>query len=288
MMKLKTKSEFLSPHRQRGVTLVELMVSLVIGLIIMIGVIQVFTANRETYSVQESLGELQENGQYAINFLIRQLRQTGYYPKPYGNLAGNKAAHELLAFGGVIPLTGSEGGGSADDTLIASYYTTTTDCVGNAPTGGATAAQARTLASFDTAGATISGIPAAIAINTYTIANGASGRPALFCNAVEIAAGIESLQVRYGEDTDNDGLVDTYSDFDNVTNLANVMIVQIAILAATVREPNRENDTKTYDLFGTTIDPVDDGRIRRVYSATVQLRNRCNMLTVSSGSQPCA
>ena len=96
------------------------------------------------------------------------------------------------------------------------------------------------------------------------------------------------MQIRYGEDTDNDGFVDTYSAFDQIGDMTTVMIVQVAILAATIREPNRERDIKTYSLFGTIIDPVNDGRIRRVYSATIRLRNRCNMLQVSNGSRPCA
>ena len=288
MMRPIKMTEFIAPQQQRGVTLVELMVSLVIGLIIMVGVTQIFVANRETYSIQESLGKLQENGQYAINFLVRELRQTGYYPNPYGSVTGTKTAHEQLAFGAVLPISGIEGGGSADDTLITAYYTTTADCIGDAPTGGATAAQAITPTALSAAGVPVPGIPAAIAINRFNITNGASGRPSLFCNGVEIAEGIESLQIRYGEDTDNDGFVDTYSTFDQVGDMTTVMIVQVAILAATVREPNREPDIKTYSLFGTIIDPVDDGRIRRVYSATIRLRNRCNMLQVSNGSRPCA
>ena len=288
MMKPIIVTKINPPQQQRGVTLVEMMISLVIGLIIMIGVTQIFTANRETYSIQESLGQLQENGQYAINFLIRQLRQTGYYPNPYGSVSGTKIEHEQLAFGGVSPVSGIEGGNNANDTLITAYYTTTTDCIGDAPTGGATIAQAVTPTSLSAAGIPVAGIPAAIAINRFNIATGASGRPSLFCNGIEIAEGIESLQIRYGEDTDNDGLIDTYSDFDQVNDMKTVMIVQIAILAATIREPNREPDIKTYNLFGTIIDPVDDGRIRRVYSATIRLRNRCNMLQVSNGSRPCA
>ena len=39
-------------------------------------------------------------------------------------------------------------------------------------------------------------------------------------------------------------------------------------------DQNNEVDTNTYNLLGTVINPVDDQRRRRVYSATVQLRNR--------------
>lgn len=273
--------------RQRGVSLIELMVSLVIGLIILLGITQIFTANRQTYTIQESVGRLQENGQYAINFIARHLRHAGYYPNPYV-VPGNKTSHETLAFNGVTPVNGNEGGGAAADSLTVSYYTTGTDCVGNAPTGGFVLEQATTQTSITTAGAIVPGIPAAITNNTFTIAPGAAGRPALFCNGIEIAEGIENLQIRYGEDTDTDGFVDRYLAFDQVTDFSNVMIIQVALLAGTITEPTQEPDIKTYSLYGTIIDPVDDGRLRRVYTTTIRLRNRCSALQVTSGSQPCA
>ena len=90
--------------QQRGLTLVELMVSLAIGLVILLGIMSIFTANRETYSIQESLGQLQENGQYAINFVARQLRRSGYFPNP-PLTPGNKTLYETQAFNGVQPVS---------------------------------------------------------------------------------------------------------------------------------------------------------------------------------------
>jgi len=274
-------------HFHRGVSLIELMVSIAIGLIIILGIIQVFSANRETYTAQESLGQLQENGQYAINFIARHLRKAGYYPNPY-SLPGTKALHELRAFGAALPINGVEGGGAANDTVSVSYYTTGTDCVGNAPAGGARLGQNLTPTSLSATGAIVPRQASAIAVNVIAVATGASGRPSLFCNSVEITEGVENLQIRYGEDTNNDGFIDKYSTLDQVTNVANVMIAQVAILVATTGEPSRDLDTDTYDLLGTIVDPIDDGRYRRVYTATIRIRNRCAMLMVTSGSKPCA
>ena len=100
-MKISTSSDnvrFTEHKNQRGFTLVELMVALVIGLIILLGVAKIFSANRLTYSVLEATGRLQENGQYAMSFISQQMRRTGYYPNPdYGN--GSKLEHENNAFG---------------------------------------------------------------------------------------------------------------------------------------------------------------------------------------------
>jgi len=274
-------------HSQQGVSLIELMVSLTIGLVIILGIAQIFSANRETYTAQENLGQLQENGQYAVNFISQHLRKAGYYPNAY-SLEGTKVKHELRAFGAIPPVNGIEGGGSNNDSITLSYYTTGSDCIGNIPAGGATAGQQFTKTSLAANGALLPPQATAIAINAITIATGASGRPSLFCNNIEVSEGVENLQVRYGEDTDNDGFVDRYARLDQVINLANVMIVQVAILAATTREANKNLDTATYDLLGTIIDPVDDGRFRRIYSTTIRLRNRCASLQVTNGSRPCA
>lgn len=62
----------------RGFTLVELMVAMVIALIITIGVVQIFTANRATYQLDEGLARAQENGRFAMEFLTQDIRHAGY------------------------------------------------------------------------------------------------------------------------------------------------------------------------------------------------------------------
>lgn len=63
---------------QRGVTLVELLVGLTIGLILMSGVVQLFLASKQSYSVQQAVSRVQENGRLAMEFLSRDLRSVGY------------------------------------------------------------------------------------------------------------------------------------------------------------------------------------------------------------------
>ena len=51
--------------RQAGLTLVELMVATTLSLVLLAGVLLVFTANKTTYQMQNGLGTLQENGRNA-------------------------------------------------------------------------------------------------------------------------------------------------------------------------------------------------------------------------------
>lgn len=62
----------------RGFSLVELMIALLIGLVIAIGVVQIFSATRATYQLDESLARAQENGRFALEFLSQDVRHAGY------------------------------------------------------------------------------------------------------------------------------------------------------------------------------------------------------------------
>jgi type IV pilus assembly protein PilW len=64
--------------RQQGLTLVELMVALVMGLVLLAGVAAIFVANKETYRLQEALARSQENGRFALSTIARDLQSSGY------------------------------------------------------------------------------------------------------------------------------------------------------------------------------------------------------------------
>ncbi len=64
---------------QRGLSLVELMVAITIGLLLLAGVIQVFASTKQTYRVHEGLSRVQESGRFAMEFLTRDLRMAGFW-----------------------------------------------------------------------------------------------------------------------------------------------------------------------------------------------------------------
>jgi type IV pilus assembly protein PilW len=63
----------------RGVTLVELMIALVIGLILTAGATQIFLGSKDTYRTSEALSRVQENGRMALQLLAREIRQADYF-----------------------------------------------------------------------------------------------------------------------------------------------------------------------------------------------------------------
>lgn len=65
------------PH-QRGFSLVEILVGLVISSILMTGIVEIYIGNKKSYLVQDALTQVQENGQAAIELLTQDARMTGY------------------------------------------------------------------------------------------------------------------------------------------------------------------------------------------------------------------
>jgi len=63
---------------QRGLSLIELMISMLIGSVIILGVLNLFTANLQTYNVLQAQSRLQEGAHYGLNVMNRDVRKTGY------------------------------------------------------------------------------------------------------------------------------------------------------------------------------------------------------------------
>lgn len=61
-------------NKQRGLSLVELMISIALGLVLMGGVIQMFISTKSSFIVQQGLSRIQETGRMAIEFIGRDLR----------------------------------------------------------------------------------------------------------------------------------------------------------------------------------------------------------------------
>jgi type IV pilus assembly protein PilW len=63
---------------QKGLTLIELMIAIVVGLILVAGVIQVFVANKQTYRITDAQSRLQDNARFALEILTRDIRSAGF------------------------------------------------------------------------------------------------------------------------------------------------------------------------------------------------------------------
>jgi type IV pilus assembly protein PilW len=65
-------------HRAAGFTLVELMVSLAISLLLLTGVVAIFSSSRFSYESTDQSSRIQETGRFALDLMSRHVRASGF------------------------------------------------------------------------------------------------------------------------------------------------------------------------------------------------------------------
>ena len=64
--------------KTKGLSLVELLISMVLGLTLATGVVQIYVGSNTTERDREARQRIQENGRFATNFLSQEIRMAGY------------------------------------------------------------------------------------------------------------------------------------------------------------------------------------------------------------------
>lgn len=107
---------------QNGLSLIELMIALVLGLLIMAGMIQLFSASKVTYNMTEGLARVQENARFSFEFLARDLRMAGARP-----MCGGAEIPDAVIDNWVDPSLNDvhELLGSMDESVVGWEYTNT-------------------------------------------------------------------------------------------------------------------------------------------------------------------
>ena len=121
-----------SPYHQMGISMVEILIALVISLFLLGGIVQVYLANKTTYKFTEALARVQENGRFAIEFMVQDLRLAGFFgcalfdPEDPENIVNNldpdgtgydAALHDFV-LGGVIGGTDGDGMNGSDSVTL--------------------------------------------------------------------------------------------------------------------------------------------------------------------------
>ncbi len=348
--------------KQKGLTLVELLVGMLISLVVLGGVYQVFAGSSANYRMQEGLSRLQENGRFALHFLAKDIRQAGYRGcSSYGPLTNTLNNSDSWAYNFDIGVEGYNNVGSSvsylgnlatlsgSDVIVirtlvgdsvritknnnsAQVFAEATNIEENAcsdnsnrvsgicegdillisdckksrslqatnvtvSSGGAeinivhskdtTHVPGNNIASWGGASGTederFGPDSEIVKFSTiiYFIRNNSAGKPSLYrkigtANAEELVEGVETMQVLYGIDIDNDRNINKYETANNVPEWDNVLSVRIGLLMRTPNEVRAvEHDhTADYNVLDEVFGPYDDNHMRRVFTATIGLRNR--------------
>lgn len=263
-------------QEQKGFSLVELLVALLIGLVVTMAATQIFTANLRSSETQRVMTEVQESGRYALQMLASDIRRAGT-PRTDASLAEGNAGFIMdpIVFG----VDGSQEGGAneADNDQIAFRFFGVTDCEGESVLG----------ATFDN--------PALIT-NLYYIQQNADGVNELFCrgdanpatDGAAMISGVDSFQIQYGLDRpmelgesrlDRIAFAGRYVNADEAA-LAGESVVSVRLALLVSAEVDNLPDLKNDQVFQVLDKQLTNGqgalqeaKLRRLFMSTVKLRN---------------
>jgi len=323
--------------KQKGISLVEVLVSMVISVFLLGGIVQVYLGNKTTFKFTNALAEIQENGRFALDSMSQDLRLSSewgcvkFNPADTDNINNtlnaatvtgyNSNFHDFVGEEAVegtnnAGLNGSDtvtirGGKPGQANVESPFYPTATAQLTTANSGriGANDIVLVTRCGANDllieAEADILYVKTSTSINgntqtdltfegsksqqfendasvielqtvTYSVANGASGQPALFRTefgtALELVEGVEEMQILYGVDSDNDQFANQYLSSNNVADFEDVVSIRVMLLMRSIDDFVAEAP-QAYSFNGALTTP-GDRRLRQVFTTTVALRNR--------------
>lgn len=86
--------------KQQGLSLVELMIALALGLVLTLGVIQVFTSASQTYRLTDRVAQLQEDMRFILGRMQQEVRMAGHVGCLVGEPTNHLNAPDPIIFGG--------------------------------------------------------------------------------------------------------------------------------------------------------------------------------------------
>jgi type IV pilus assembly protein PilW len=275
------------PARAAGATLVELMVSMTIGLFLTAGAIYVFVQSKDSYRSADSLARLQESARFALDTIEPDIRLTWFYGQD------TEPGRLSVPPGIGVACDGADVGAWALDigtSIAATDDTYDLPCPArwDTPREGSdvlvvrhanpdpavpTAGQVQVLARLGGGELVADGSAAPVApdslhdleVRAYYVNERSSfdarqpslrqltltrnaGAPVIIDE--EVIAGVENLQVQFGLDTSGDGNVDRYVEPDllGASPAATIVAVRLWLLVGTPADEPAFRDARSYRL----------------------------------------
>jgi len=290
-------------RHQQGLTLIELMIAMALGMGVVLAAVALMQAARSTYLSVADSAQVQENGRYALDLIARTVRQANYVPQDNPAFLRND-------------LSGLEPGVfGIDNARVSEHSTGLSSPSANRDAHGSDLLAIRFFGSgprnqpdndmLNCAGFAVPGPNGATSLSDleevrgqsiFYVAPDSAGEPELRCkyftrdggwSAAAIVRGVESFQVLYGVRSTGSEL-----DYVNATRIGtrwrDVAAVRIALLARGERNSRDGGAAVVHRLFGagyqdggdagamideTRLAPAVQQRIRKVFQTTIWLRN---------------
>lgn len=256
--------------KQNGLSLVELLIALALGLILTLGVVEIFLSSKQTYTVVTAQSETQENGRVVKHFIGKSLRHAGYWSDP------------------TVPYLFPNQGVFAENQI---FFATNNDSTDANVVDGTDTLTVRFNGSSDGRVRGCTGMTPdenEVVVDRYFVrpAGANTNVPSLVCesnrldfsgtilatDSQELIIGVEDLQLELG--IGNADRVTRYVSPNGVTDWGAVRSVGYAVVTTSNSDTSGQRNNTTYQLIGgeTYIAPGDN-RVRQVHRETVFLRN---------------
>ena len=256
--------------RQYGLSMVELLVAMALGLLLTVGALQMMLASQQLYDTTDSQSRIQENGRFALDFLSRELSKAYYQTTDIETMANRTFLTDscITTDPNDIDACTEDDPGHDDNNedagdRIGAVFNPENDrdCVGN------------------TVG------PDDIIANVFYV-DTVDGISALYCGGFSLESddwinggprplvdGVESLQILYRVELAGGGSF-SYVSADDVTDWAAVSAIRVAVLVNNGQEIGSGNlETRTFTLLDAGPFSLTDKHERQVYSTTITLNN---------------
>lgn len=225
-------------HGQQGLSLVELMISMVLGLIVVSGLFNMYLGSNRSSQFSNGLQQMQENGRYGVSTLQRGFRLAGY------------SAGEIVEPFDIA---------ASNDSTVVVQMRQAFDC-----NGGSTAASngiAINTYRLDTTPAD--------PLKSQLVCTGNSAG----ATAMPLVEGVEEFRVLYGISTDDDAIPERYIPYNAGINAREVVSLRFALLVNSGNPIRTRDVTESYTVLDKEVSRTD--RVARsVFTSTVKLRNR--------------
>jgi type IV pilus assembly protein PilW len=175
---------------QRGFTLIEMAIAMVIATFLLAGITTVVMGIRTSSGIQTQLAQLQDNERLAMTMLTDVIQQTGYYPNPgppsFNTATGSLPASTAFTIAGQA-ITGTTNAAAPGDTITVRFAMVSTDGIFNC--AGATNTTA-TLGAYESQFSVVAGT-----LQCIPSVNGVAGA------AVPLVSGVTNMKIWYGVNT---------------------------------------------------------------------------------------
>jgi len=224
-------------RNNKGFTLVELLLVVLLGGFILVGILQVFNLNQNTSLLQKEMLDIQNSGFFAMTLLTNDLKKAG-------------SSEEIISKFDVNPFdfenTSVDASGNYKLSINYLNFDNDFDCDGT------------------------SGL--STILNNYKVENNK-----LYCNDIEIVSGVERFSVMFGVDLNGDGFTDRYVNRDSALEIQNssnkkITSVYFALLLKSSKELEADSEKK-FKLLNNEEFEYNDGYFYRLFTKKVVLKN---------------